>query len=68
MSGILEAAFPVLDHLSPDGCDLRIDQRDQRHVFVIIVFVVVTILGVIAGARGDPGHEQANALVNLRRR
>ena len=55
-----EAAFPVLDRVRPGDRDLRIDHRHQRHALLVVVLVAV-------GARREAGHEQADALVHLRR-
>ena len=43
----------------PADGDLRIDHRHQRHPLLVVVVVV--------GARREAGHEQADALVHLRR-
>ena len=59
--GNAQAAFPVLDDLVADDGDLGVDERDQRHP--------VLVLGSSSSSVGrEPGDEQPQAFVHLRRR
>ena len=63
MSGNAEAAFPAaVDVGSPTSVDSGIDQRDERHVAV-----VVELIGGDVGVARTPATNNRSAFVHLRR-